>query len=61
MLQNCSSCQFFYNPSDSDERRLHAAAHKKYLGVIAFPGWKKETVVSEDVVNGVRVLQVKFV
>ena len=52
-------CRFFYNPSDGDERKLHAAAHKKYLGVIAFPGWKKENVVQEDVVEGVRILQVR--
>lgn len=55
----CKSCGFFYTPGQVKEEKLHDAHHQKYLGIVAFPGWKVERCVFEDTVNNSKVVYVK--
>ena len=55
----CKSCLFLYAKGDSHEERLHEAAHKKYLGIVGFAGWKNERLALEDDAGDWKVLRVK--
>lgn len=57
--QQCTSCRFVYQPGDLDDEKLHDAEHKKFSGVISFPGWKAEQKVVEDVFSGWKIVRVK--
>ena len=55
----CKSCLFLYAKGDTHEERLHEAAHRKYLGIVGFAGWKNERLALEDDAGDWKVLRVK--
>eukprot|EP00094_Tigriopus_californicus_P001315 TCALIF_01273-PA protein Name:"Similar to ESCO1 N-acetyltransferase ESCO1 (Homo sapiens)" AED:0.32 eAED:0.32 QI:0/0/0/0.33/1/1/3/0/525 len=57
--EQCQSCGFFYTPGHVKEEKLHYVHHQKYLGIVAFPGWKVERCVFEDPINDSKILYVK--
>ncbi|MCO5586986.1 hypothetical protein L7F22_040931 [Adiantum nelumboides] len=54
----CKICGLLYARGHSEDERLHACFHKRYLLGISFKGWQRERVVAKNEEDDGRIILV---